>query len=237
MRSSVKAAAMTAATLPLFITACSSASNSTASTASAPTASAPSSPASPASAPASSTGDPLASMSADQIASKANADFKAASSYRISGTISLSGTAETLKITRGVGKCAGMVSVGNQPVTFVVIGSTAWIDAGIGKYVKTATSDSSYKQDFAFCDPGQMASNMFPNIGGLSKGTTGSVNGQRVLRLTYGSLMTIDVSISATPEYVRYVGAQDSAHERLDLSGVNAPVSISPPPASKVLGA
>ncbi len=240
MRSSMKAAALTAAAVPLFITACSSSSSSTAS---------PSSPSSPSSVPASSgspasspptaasTGDPLASLSADQIASKANADLKAASSYHFSGTIVMSGTTQTLKLTRGAGTCAGTITIGNQPISFVQIGTTEWVQVGGGsEYLKTTTSNSSYKQDMTFCDPGQVASVMNPPVGGLAKGTTTTVNGQRAQQLTLGSVITIDVTISATPEYVRFVDTVGSEHVQLDFSGINAPVSINPPPASEVLG-
>jgi hypothetical protein len=251
MRSSMKAAAVTAAALPLVIalpllvTACSSASSpaassSTASGSAVSTSSAASSTASSGAATSSgsSSGDPLASLTADQIASKANDDLKTASSYRLSGSITTSGSTETVKLSRGAGKCAGTISVGNQPITFVQIGATEWIRLGSGgDYLKTTSGNSSYKQDLSYCDPSQIAELVNPMIGHLTKGATTTVDGKQVQKLALSNVITIDVTISATPQYVRFVDKVNSTDERLDFSGINAPVSINPPPASQVLGA
>jgi hypothetical protein len=238
MRSSVKAAAAAAAALPLFITACSSASNSTGSTASTSiastsTASTPSSPASSASAPARSTGDPLASLNADQIASKANTDLKTASSYRMSGTITGGGTSETEDLTSGSGNCAGTFTFGSSTaITLVLIGKTLWVQGNKnGAYLKTTASNSEYRQMITSCSPAEQA-NALAVLTGLTKDGTTVIRGQAVLRLREAAAGTIYVTDSATPEYVRI---DIPGLERTDYSGINAPVSISPPPASKVI--
>ncbi|MBV9448378.1 MAG: hypothetical protein JO345_21035 [Streptosporangiaceae bacterium] len=239
MRSSVKVVAMSAAApslviaLPLLLTACSAASSS-------PTAgSTASSSTLPASTPASAS--PVtpggSSLSADQIASKANADLKAATSYHLSGTLDISGTTETMKLTHAAGNCAGTISIGNQPISFVQVGSTAWVRAGSGgDYLKTSTSNSSYKQDFSYCDPSQVAELVGPMSGSLTKGATTTVDGTQVQKLALANVITIYVTTSATPEYERVTDNVDSEHVQLDFSSINAPVSINPPPASEVLG-
>jgi hypothetical protein len=141
-----------------------------------------------------------------------------------------------MQVTRGTGKCEGTVSLGNGPIAIVLIGTTAWIRiSGESGYLKTTTGDSSYRQEFALCDPSEVAS-MVSALNGLAKGGTATVNGQKVVQLTLASYATVDVTDSATPEYVRIVAnVSSSEHERLDFSGINKPVSIKPPPASEVL--
>ncbi len=238
MRSSVKVAAMTAAApslaiaLPLLIAACSSPSSSPASSSAVSSSTVSSSTASGSALPTSS------ALSADQIAGKANADLKAATSYRLSGTIATSATPETMKLTHAAGNCAGTISIGNQPISFVQIGSTAWIRLGSGgDYLKTTTSNSSYKQDLSFCDSIQIAELVNPSMRNLTMGATTTVDGQQVQKLALGNVITIYVTVSAMPEYVRVTDNVGSEHVQLDFSSINAPVSINPPPASEVLGA
>ena len=232
MRSSVKVAAMTAAApslviaLPLLITGCSSASSSP-----------PSSPTLPASSvsstsPASSGGS---SLSADQIASNANADLKAASSYHVSGTITAGGVAETDDLTSESGKCKGTISLGSgTSITMVLIGKTLWVKAGqSGTYVKTTTSNADYRQMITSCSPAEQASELAV-LTGLTKAGTTVIRGQSVLQLRDAAAGSIYETESATPEYVR---VDIPGLERLDFTGINAPASINPPPASEVLGA
>ena len=224
MRSSVKVAAVTAAApslaiaLPLLITACSSPSSSPASS-------------STASGSALSTSSAL---SADQIASKANADLKAATSYHLSGRIAAGGTTETEDLTSGSGKCKGNISLGSSTsITLVLIGKTLWIEADKdGTYVKTTTSNTEYHQMITSCSPVEQASTLAP-LSGLTKGGTTVMRGQSVLELREAPAGSVYVTDSATPEYVRV----DIPGEQLDFTSINAPVSINPPPASEVLGA
>jgi hypothetical protein len=225
--------AATAAALPLLVTACSA-------TATSPTASsAVSSPAATSAATSAATlasanpaGDPVAALTAAQIAAKANTDLKAATSFHVSGSITLSGSSTDLDITSGDGKCAGKMTIAGITLAFVEIGTTLWIDAGQpGGYLKTTTTKSQYGSMMSICGASQVATMVGPTVD-LSKGTDAVIDGQPTLQLMEGDAASIYVTASATPEYVRYVA---SAHEQLDFSDINAPVAISPPPASDVL--
>jgi hypothetical protein len=156
MRHLAKAAvAPASAAVPLFVTACSSAS-STASTSAAATSSASTSATSAATSLAPGpAGDAFAALTADQIASKANADLKAATCFHVSGSF------------------------------------------------------------------------------GLTKGASTVISGQSVLQLREGTAATSYVTDSAIPEYVR---VDIPGSEQLTCTGINAPVSITPLPASEVIG-
>jgi hypothetical protein len=99
-------------------------------------------------------------------------------------------------------------------------------------YIKTSTAGSPNSQVFELCVPSQLASVLGP-LAGLTKAGTTVIGGRRVEKLSVGGSGSIDVTISSTPEYVRFAGPG----ETLTFSGINAPVSINPPPASDVIGA
>jgi hypothetical protein len=217
---------------PLLITACSSASGPAASATAASTASsAPPVPASSAqTAPATSSGGSFGSLTAEQIGSKANADLKHATSFHVSGTIS---AGDDIDLTSTGSKCSGKITAGGTTERFVQIGATVWINTGgTSMYIKTSTAGSPNSQVFELCEPSQLASVLGP-LTGLAKAGTTVVGGRRVEKLSVGGAGSIDVTISSTPEYVRFA----APGETLTFSGINAPVSINPPPASDVIGA
>jgi hypothetical protein len=226
---------------PLFIVtpllaACSSASTPAASAtataastaSSAPPGPAPTSPAQ--TAPATSSGGSFGSLTAEQIGSKANADLKEAKSFHVSGSIT---AGNEINLTSTSGKCSGKITDSGTTERFVQIGATLWINTGgTSMYIKTSTAGSPNSQVFELCDPSQLASVLGP-LPGLTKAGTTVVGGRRVEKLSIGGSGSIDVTISSTPEYVRFA----APGETLTFSGINAPVSINPPPASDVIGA
>jgi hypothetical protein len=220
--------------MPLLVTACSSASTPAASataTAASTASSAPPAPASSAqTAPATSSGGSFGSLTAEQIGSKANADLKAAKSFHVSGSIT---AGNDINLTSASGNCSGKITDSGTTERFVQIGATLWINTGgDSMYIKTSTAGSPNSQVFELCDPSQLASVLGP-LPGLTKAGTTVVGGRRVEKLSVAGVGSIDVTISSTPEYVRFT----APGETLTFSGINAPVSINPPPASDVIGA
>lgn len=219
--------ALAAAALPLLVTACSTASNSTTST----TSGGSSAPVGPGATSSTSSGggsasNPLTAMSANQIVSEATANFKAASSVHVSGTLEGS---EKLDVTTAPGKCAGTVSVSGSSFTFVEIGDTLWMKVG-SEYVKTTSKNSQYQGMVGICTVTEIIRIL--DLPEASKGSTSVVDGQQTLKLTEPlGVGASYVTLSATPEYVRV----KTSAEQLDFSAYNAPVSISPPPASEVV--
>jgi hypothetical protein len=238
MRLFVKTAVAVAA-LPLLVTACSTSSGSTVSATSTTSGSTTSGSGSPAAASSMSTGGGgggsagglLAGLSASQIASEATANFKAASSVHVTGTIGGSGPAEKLDLTTAPGKCAGTVSIAGSVTTFVEIGDTLWIKVGgLNQYVKTTSKNSQYQGMVGICVVTEIARVLdFPGVG---KGSTSVVDGQQALKLTEPlGIGASYVTLSSTPEYVRV----KVPNEQLDFSAYNAPMSVNPPPASEVI--
>jgi len=163
-------------------------------------------------------------LTANQIASRANADLKAAKSFHVSGTFTDQGNHGSLNVTRGRNGCEGTYSFGGTPVTFVQIGGTAWLEVS-GQW--TQISASANDEAFIFCNPSTIAS--LVNVpSSLTKGRVTVISRQRVQELTEGKAMAIYVTTTAKPEYVRFV---ISGREQLNFSGINASVTIKPPAA------
>jgi hypothetical protein len=150
----------------------------------------------------------------------------AASSVHVTGTL---GGTEKLDITTAPGKCAGTISISGSSFTFVEIGDSLWFKAG-SQYVKTTSKNSQYQGMVGICTVTQITRAL--DMPGVSKGPTAMVDGQQTLRLTEPvGVGTSYVTLSSTPQYVRV----KVSTEQLDFSAYNAPVSISPPPASEVI--
>jgi hypothetical protein len=198
----------------------------------------------------SSSGNPLASLTANQIASKAITNFRASSSVHLAGSVPSSGQVYTVDLTLTKRDCSGTFAIGGAgTVQIIVIGATTWIkgsesfwtsstgggmsqaDAAMldDKYVKAPTSQVSGGS--AFCSLQAMTSSMSASDK-YTKGQTVSVDGQQALELhdtTDGS--SVYVTISATPEVLR--ASKGSYH--IDFTQYNATNTFSPPPASQVL--
>jgi hypothetical protein len=67
-------------------------------------------------------------LTADQIASRANADMKKAKTYRVWGPVKDGSKLENMNVTRGSNGCEGTFSLGGPPISFVQIGATTWLE-------------------------------------------------------------------------------------------------------------
>jgi hypothetical protein len=201
-----------------------------------------------------SSGDPLAGLSAEAIATQALANTKAAVSVRISGSGTDSGKPLTFSITLVKGKgCTGTMSEGAAgSLTLVEIGTTLWIkptDAFwkgntpvdpatlrilSGKYIHVKAG-SGLGAVSSLCNLGAMFSNAANQLKGMVKGTPATVNGQPSLQLKdTGDAVSLFVSDTATPVFVRVVDPS-SGGGTIDFTDYGAVTTITAPPASQIL--
>jgi hypothetical protein len=207
-----------------------------------------------ASASAQASGNPLAGMTADQIATQATTDLKNVSSVHITGRVTDSGQVISLNLTMGTKGCRGTMGIkGEGSFSLLRIGKTVWIKpddqfwkstAGssatpavmqilAGKYIKPAAKDSSLGSIGAFCGVSQFAGFFSGSTSGLVKDGTTTINGQTALRIKdSGDTAVAYVTLSARPEFLRLDGGS-SGH--FDFTGYNTPLRLSPPPASETL--
>jgi hypothetical protein len=196
-------------------------------------------------------GWPFAELTADQIASKAVADLKAASSFRVAGSASESGQTYTLDIAYGTRNCRGAVALsGEGSIVLLKKGNKVWLKpdnrfwryiAGssapdvlnilAGKYL--APSKSTNLNSFtSFCDRRDFTDAFDRGMTGMSKGKVTMISGRRALQIHNG-MSTAYVTISAHPEFLRIIENNGRGH--LNLTGYDLPVSVTAPPASMTL--
>jgi hypothetical protein len=195
--------------------------------------------------------NPLAGLTGDQIAAKAVADLKAASSVHIAGSVTESGSSYGVDLTPGTTDCTGTLVVqGKGSFALLKIGQTLWIkpdnqfwkSAGAssavlqlvgGKWIQTSTSDSNFSSVNMLCSPAQLADSLGNKLNHVVKGTTTVIAGQSALQLRDTSTSdSAYVTISAAPEFLRLNGGSSG---QLDFSDYNAPVTLTPPPASETI--
>jgi hypothetical protein len=194
---------------------------------------------------------PFAGLTAGQIAAKAIADLKAASSVHFAGSVTDSGETDAVDMTAGTTNCVGTFGIqGKGSFALLKIGQTLWIkpdnqfwtSAGAnstvlhlvkGKYVQTSPNNSDFNSVRMLCSPAQLADSFGNQMNHLVKGTTTTIAGQSALQLRDTSTSnSAYVTISASPEFLRLNGGSKG---QLDFSDYNAPVTLTPPPASETI--
>jgi hypothetical protein len=206
---------------------------------------------------ASSTADPLASLTAHKVVAEATANARAASSLKMAGTLNESGVTYILDlgVKRGH-RCSGTIAErGKGSFKLIVIGKTVYFNpdnkfwetfAGAdasaaialvnGRYIETSTSKSL--ESFAsMCDTTQLiGSNTITGSTRITKGTVTMLGGTRVLRLTDSAGGVMYVTDTSKPEVVEIAKAKNTGDGtgKVDFS-VGAPVTVAAPPASQVI--
>jgi hypothetical protein len=195
--------------------------------------------------------NPLAGLTADQIAAKAVANLRAASSVHYAGSITESGETDAVDLTAGVTNCTGTLgTAGKGSFALLKIGQTLWIKPDSqfwtsegansavlalveGKYIRTSPNDSDFNSVRMLCSPAQIADSFGNKMNHLVKGTTITVDGQSALQLRDTSTSDVAyVTISASPEFLRL---DHGSQGQLDFSDYNAPVTLTAPPASQTI--
>jgi hypothetical protein len=204
--------------------------------------------------PATATGDPLAALSADQIATRALADTKSAPSLHLTGVASDSGQSLTINVTLVRGKgCAGTLSEGKSG-SFKLIsnGTTVWAlpdqqfyksvgatDPAVlailnGKYLMLKASDSGLAGMAAICSLSSLVG-AFGTPFGLIKGAPTTIDGQPAVKLSEsGDPDYLYVTDVAVPKLLQ-LNDPSSGGGIFNFSYPATTIAITPPPASEVL--
>jgi hypothetical protein len=180
--------------------------------------------------------DPLAGLTADQIAAKALADLDAATSVHES-------IGSLLSITYARHACAGWFGLLPGPgMDFIQIGKAEWVlltkqsmaqagytKAEIARYTGKWATNNSPSSPLGHISCGHPSSAAFPRTG-WTEGRVSIVAGQRAVELTFKN-GTAWVSDSSRPEFLK-IGRDGSW---ATFSRYNARVTITPPPASQIV--
>jgi hypothetical protein len=203
--------------------------------------------------------DPLAGMTAKQIATKAISDLKSAPSFTVTGSGPYDGQMATMSLGVKGNGCTMTMDMGSKgSMTTTMIGTTVWIKADAafwkaatasqggsaagmgnmfaGKYLKLpANASSGLSQTAGMCNVNQMtsSSSQMPLTVDVAKGAMATVNGQQVYTLTDKAKdITMYVTDTSTPRIIRAVGKQNGKSVEYNYT-YGVPKSITAPPASE----
>ncbi len=207
---------------------------------------------------ASSTADPLASLTAGKVATEALANLDAASSLTVAGTVNDSGKNAALNLGLKLGHgCAGTLWEGGEggSVKIIMIGKTIYLDPDAqfwksldgsrasaiialvdGRYIKISTSATAMAPMVSMCDLSKrLASEKVTET--FTKGKLTTLGGTRVLPLVDpkegGVLYVTDTS---KPEIAEILDTKNTGDGTGKLTfSVGAPVTLTAPPASQVI--
>ncbi|MGW0208651.1 hypothetical protein ACWDZ8_23575 [Streptomyces sp. NPDC003233] len=198
---------------------------------------------------------PLDGLSGSEIARKAIANLKEASTVHYAGRAKDSGQTIDLDITLVSGKgCKGSMTAGKGTVKVRLIGPTMWINADrafwtanggnnpavlamlVDKWIKTPKTGDMGSSMSDLCNLNKLLANEIGDTSGLQKDGPTTVNGQLALRLKGTSdSSTLDVSNTAVPRPLRMIDISSGDGGTLNFTGYNSPVSLTPPPASETV--
>lgn len=167
--------------------------------------------------------DPLASMSADQIASKAVGNLNSESQFNLSGTVHENGQSLTLTLAyKTPSSCSGTIGInGKGNLAVVAIDGTAWIKpdatfwqsyagaqarkaiALLGdKYLKSSPNDANVSTLISLCTVSSLSS-AFTSAGTVTKGPSTTVDGQDAIPLKNAHGATVYVSDTSSPQILQ----------------------------------
>jgi hypothetical protein len=198
--------------------------------------------------------NPLARLSANQVAHQAIADLRSEPSFHVAGSVSESGQQETFSLSLSRKACSGTVGMGKRgSFAIVEIGHTVWIQpdnkfwesAGVpaakvpvvhGKWLKSSSTSSNkslYDGASPLCSPGKFTAGPTESAASWTKGGTITIAGTRALELTgKGGAGALYVSVSAKPEVLRVTRGSAGS---FTLAAFGVPVKAVAPAASKVI--
>jgi hypothetical protein len=207
---------------------------------------------------ATSTADPLASLSATKVAAEVMADAKAASSLTLAGSITQTdGTGETVNLAIKPGQgCTGTIAtMGKGSFKLTKIGDTIYLDPDKqfweanggaaastiinlvnGKYIKISSTDKTMGSVADLCDVSQMFSTNGKQDA-LAKGKVTTLNGTQVLPLNDTAEGSVSyVTDASKPQLVAITSPKGAKNGSGKITVTyDAPVTLTAPPASQVL--
>ncbi|MFD0329031.1 hypothetical protein ACFQZC_14740 [Streptacidiphilus monticola] len=193
-------------------------------------------------------------MTADQIVKQAETAMAAATSLRVKGAMTDSGTHGTIDMVmvKGVG-CQGTVDLSDEGgMSIVTLGKTIYLKLdstflkamGLGsrasrlkgKYVKTTDSNKDLAAMASFCDLNTFAHGGTSSGDTYTKGGLSTVGGQQVLSLKDNSDNSSVLVTVAAPHRVVQINGPTAADGSVTVT-YDVAAHITPPPASEVVSA
>ncbi len=194
-------------------------------------------------------GNGVAAKSASDILTSATNAIQSAKSVHVSGSLSDGGQAIKLdlNILSGQGAKGSMtqnglsfrliavgkfVYINGSPNFWKHFGGSAAASLFQGKWLKAPTNSSDFKSLSSLTNLHSLAQALLTGHGSLTKGSTTTVNGQKVIAITDSSKSSkLYVATTGKP-YPVQIAKGGSTAQHVDFDHYNATVGLSPPPKS-----
>ncbi len=194
-------------------------------------------------------GNGVAAKSANDILTAATNAIQSAQSVHVSGSLNDAGQSIKLDlhILSGHGAEGSMsqnglsfqliavgkyVYINGSPEFWKHFGGTAAATLFQGKWLKAPSSSSSFASLSSLTNLHLLAKALLTGHGGLSKGSTSTVNGQKVIAVTDSSKSSqLYVATTGKP-YPIQIAKTGSAAQHVDFDQYNAVLKLSPPAKS-----
>jgi hypothetical protein len=201
----------------------------------------------------SSSGNGVASKSANEILAATKAAASAATSVHVSGTLSSHGTPITLDMSLAAGKGGkGKLSENGLSFELIVVDETIYIKGSSafydhfggsaaaqvfqGKWLKAPAGQGELASLASLANLGKILDQSLASTGTLAKGSTSTVNGQSAIELT-DSTKSGSLFVATTGEpYPVQIAKHGAETGKVSFSEWNEPVQLSPPANAIDLG-
>jgi hypothetical protein len=193
-------------------------------------------------------GNGITSKSASQILTAATNAIESASSVHVAGAETASGQTSKLDLQIVAGKGAkGTISQSGLSFQLIIVDKAVYIygtkaflqhfggSAGAqlfeGKWLKAPSSSSDFSSLSALSNLHQVASGLLKAHGTLTKGSTSTVNGQKVIALKDSTGGELFVATTGKP-YPIELSKGGSGAQHVDFTDYDASVALTPPAKS-----
>lgn len=194
----------------------------------------------------SSSGDSIASRSAEQIVSESKAAADAASAVHVSGSLESGGTPLRLDLNLVAGKGAqGEISQNGASFKLILVGNTAYISGSPafyrslggsaaaqlfnGKWLKASAASGEFASFKQLADMRQLIDTTLASHGTLVKGAPTTVNGQQAIAITdtvKDGTLYVATTGKPYPLQIAKAGAESG---KIAFDNWNRPVTITAP--------
>lgn len=193
-----------------------------------------------------SSGNGVASKSAEEIVKESTLAAQSASSVHVSGSVGSSGSPITLDLNLAAGKGGtGEISVNGLSFKLILVGDTAYMSGSsafyshiggtaaaqllAGKWLKVSAASGEFAAFGQLANMSKLIDSTLASHGGLSKGATTTVNGQQAIAVTdttKGGVLYVATTGKPYPVQITKTGSESG---KITFANWNQPVTITAP--------
>jgi hypothetical protein len=193
----------------------------------------------------SSSGNGIASKSAEEILKESKAAAASASTVHVSGSVNSAGSPVTLDLKLAAGKGGtGEISLNGLSFKLILVGQTAYMSGSsafynhiggsaaaqllAGKWLKVSAASGEFAAFGQLADMTKLLDSTLTSQGTLTKGATRTVNGQQAIAITdaKGGILYVATTGKPYPVEITKTGSESG---KITFEDWNQPVDVAAP--------